>query len=149
MQKMIKNPTTVRRDPFQSLFARVFQDMVSDFHDGRSSKAPPANISETDAAYELAFELPGLEEKDIHVHVEDSTLTITAERKDSRADDDAEGNRKWHRIEHRHGSFARTISLPRDAASEGIDAVYERGVLTVSVPKAPEAQKKRIEVRGN
>ena len=149
MQKtMSKIPSApVTRDPFQTLFHRLFQDMWSDHPAAEVNLAPLANISETTDAYELAFELPGLEEKDISVHVEDQTLTVTAERKDDR-DTEAEG-RKWHRVEHRYGRFVRAISLPRDCKGDGIDAVYRQGVLTVTVPKAPEAQKRRIEVRGD
>ncbi|MCA8973518.1 MAG: Hsp20/alpha crystallin family protein [Planctomycetes bacterium] len=149
MQKTLtRNPQSpIARDPFQSLFHRLFQDMWSELPTAtESNQAPLANISETEQAYHLAFELPGLEEKDIDVHVEDNTLTITAERRDERA---AEGDRKWHRVEHRYGRFMRAISLPRDAKSDDIDAVYKHGILTVTVPKAPEAQKKRVTVRGN
>ena len=148
MQKtMTKNPVApVTRDPFQNLFHRLFQDMWPDYPGAiESDLAPLANISETEKAYELAFELPGLDEQDIQVHVEDSTLTVTAERKDDR---EQEG-RKWHRVEHRYGRYVRAISLPRDASSDDVDAVYKSGVLTVTVPKAPEAQKKRITVRGD
>jgi HSP20 family protein len=147
MQKTItKNPVApVARDPFQSLFHRLFQDMWNEYPPAEANLAPPANICETEAAYELAFELPGLAEEDIQVQVEDSTLTVTAERKDTRREDD----RKWHRVEHRYGRFLRAISLPRDARSDGIEAVYRQGVLTVTVPKAPEAQKKRIAVRAD
>lgn len=137
----------VTRDPFQNLFHRLFQDMWSEYPATEVNQSPLANISETADAYELAFELPGLEEKDINVQVEDQTLTVTAERKDDR--EGAEADRKWHRVEHRYGRFIRAISLPRDGKSDGIEAVYRQGVLTVRVPKAPEAQKKRIEVRGN
>lgn len=146
MQKTItKNPgTPVTRDPFQNLFHRLFQDMLPEQSAIETNQAPLANISETAQAYEIAFELPGLEEKNIDVHLEDNTLTITAERRDDR---ETEG-RKWHRVEHRYGRFLRAITLPRDAQSENIDAVYKQGLLTVTVPKAPEAQKKRIQVRG-
>ena len=150
-----KSSTPALRDPFQSLF-QLFSDADSWFGPGRSggqTVAPLANISETDEAYELAFELPGLQESDIQVDLHDNTLTVSAERKDTReaargdGDTNDQPKRKWHRIEHRYGRFVRAISLPKDAASDQVDAVYENGVLTVTVPKAPEAQARRIEVR--
>lgn len=134
------------RDPFQTLFSRLFGDTLPEFYGNPEGPgAPRTNISESDTSYELSFELPGLEEKDIHVHLQDQTLTVTAERKDQR---ESTGKR-WHRVEHRYGQFARTISLPHDAANSGIQAVYQKGVLTVTVPKVPESRPTKIEVRGS
>lgn len=105
----------------------------------------PANISENELACELAFELPGVDEANIQVQMHDHTLTVTAERKDDR---ETTGKR-WHRVEHRYGRFARTIALPQDAANHGVEAVYKQGVLTVTVPKAPESRPTKIQVRAN
>ena len=132
------------RDPFQNLFHQLFGDVMPEFAQAETGKAPRTNISETDKSYELSFELPGLDEKDIHVDVHDQVLTVRAERKDQREAKD----RRWHRVEHTYGRFTRTISLPHDAAPSGIDAVYKNGVLNVTVPKAPEAQPAKIQVRG-
>ncbi|MCA8951184.1 MAG: Hsp20/alpha crystallin family protein [Planctomycetes bacterium] len=147
MKSTAEHPgAAILRDPFQSLFQTLFGD-----HDGfviprgESNRAPLANISETDAGYELAFELPGIAESDIQVDVRDNTLTVTAERKDDR--DVKDQKRKWHRVEHRYGRYSRAISLPRDASSDDVDAVYKNGVLHVTVPKVPAAQNKRIVVR--
>jgi HSP20 family protein len=147
MSKTMQNPSTLpqTRDPFQTLFQRFFGDSVPEFYGtSETNNAPRTNISENDASYELSFELPGLEENDIHVNMHEHTLTITAERKDQRE----EAGKRWHRIEHRYGQFARTISLPQDASSSGIEAVYKQGVLTVTVPKAPESRPTKIQVRG-
>lgn len=146
---MQKNPTNTLpqpRDPFSTLFSRLFGDTLPEFQNsGAEATAPRANISETDAGYELSFELPGLDEKDIHVNLQDHTLTITAERKDQRE----QSGRRWHRVEQRYGQFSRTISLPMDSANSGIEAVYQKGVLTVTVPKAPESRPTKIQVRSN
>lgn len=147
---MLKTQNTpavpVTRDPFQSLVHRLFGDMLPELGVAtESNRAPLANISETEKAYELAFELPGLAETDIQVSVQEQTLTVTAERKDDRE----QNGRKWHRVEHRYGRFVRAISLPKDASGDNIDAVYKNGVLTVTVPKAPEARPTRIQVRGS
>lgn len=145
MQKNNQATLPQPRDPFQTLWSRLFGDTLPEFYGTtESNPAPRTNISETDTAYELAFELPGLEDKDIHVHMQDQTLTVTAERQDQR---EAQGKR-WHRVEHRYGRFSRTISLPHDAANTGIEAVYQKGVLTVTVPKAPESRPTKIQVRG-
>ena len=68
---------------------------------------------------------------------------VTAERKDNRES----AGKRWHRVEHRYGQFARTISLPNDAAAAGIDAVYKQGVLTITVPKALESRPTKIAVK--
>ena len=132
------------RDPFQTLFGRLFGDRLGELHrpDGGDGH-PRTNISETAEAYELSFELPGIAEQDIEVQLHDNTLTITAERKDERKTDD----KRWHRVEHRYGNYSRAIALPQDAATDGIEAVYQQGVLTVSVPKQPQAQPAKIPVR--
>ncbi len=145
MQKTNQATLPQLRDPFQTLFGRLFGDSVAEFYGTpEASSAPRTNISETETAYVLAFELPGLDEKDLHVDLQDHTLTITAERKDERET----SNARWHRVEHRYGQFARTISLPRDAANSAIEAVYKQGVLTVTVPKVPESRPTKIQVRG-
>ena len=144
MQKTQGNlPQT--RDPFQHLFHRLFGDSLAEFYgsDRAGTQSPLTNIAETDRAYELSFELPGIEEKDIDVQLHDKTLTITAERKEQ-----AENKEKrWHRVEHRYGKYTRAIALPQDAANSGIEAVFQKGVLTVSVPKQVEARPAKIAVR--
>ena len=146
MQKTNQTATLPQpRDPFQTLFRRLFGDTLPELYGAvESTGAPRTNISETDTAYHLSFELPGLEEKDIHVDLQDHTLTVSAERKDDRET----GNARWHRVEHRYGQFSRAISLPQDAANSGIEAVYQKGVLLVTVPKAPESRPTKIQVRG-
>lgn len=132
------------RDPFQTLFQRLFGDSLQEFYGtADSNQTPRTNIAEHEAGYELAFELPGIDEKDIQVDLQDHVLTVTAERKDDRP---SEG-RRWHRVEHRYGRFHRAIALPQDATGDGIEAVYRQGVLTVRVPKAPQARPLRVQVR--
>lgn len=132
------------RDPFQNLFGRLIGDTLPEFYGAPEANVlPRTDIAESDRGYELAFELPGLEEKDIHVHVQDHVLTVTGERKDQR---ETQGKR-WHRVEHRYGQFSRTISLPQDAATNGVEAVYKQGVLTVTVPKQPESQPTKVQIK--
>jgi HSP20 family protein len=145
---MLKNTnpalaTAATRDPLQSLFNRLFGDAVPQFYTGSDTIAPATNVCESDRSYELTFELPGIEEKDIHVHLHDHVLSVTAERKEELESKD----KRWHRVEHRYGQFARTIQLPKDATADGIEAVYRQGVLKLTVPKAPEAHPRKIEVR--
>ena len=144
MQKINQATLPQPRDPFQNLFQRLFGDTLPELYGAvETNGMPRTNISETETAYELSFELPGVEEKDIQVQMQDQALTVTADRGDHK---ETEGKR-WHRVEHRYGRFSRTILLPHDATNKGIEAVYRQGVLTVTVPKAPESRPAKIEVR--
>lgn len=149
MQKTQSNAsslTPLLRDPFQSLFGRLFGDTLQEFYGApETNAAPRTNIAENDRAYELSFELPGIEEKDIQVHVQDHVLTVTGERKDDR---ESQGKR-CHRVEHRYGQFSRTISLPQDTAKDGVEAVYKSGVLTVTVPKQPESRPTKVQIKSS
>jgi len=148
MQKTTSTLTPVReaRDPFHTLLGRFFGDTLQEFYGAQETlPTPRIDISETDQAYELAFELPGLEEKNIQVNLQDQVLTVSGERREDR---EKQGKR-WHRTEHRYGQFSRSISLPRDASNSGVQAVYKQGVLTVTVPKVPESRPTKIEVRTN
>jgi len=144
MQKINQTPVTVSRDPFQTLWSRLFGDTLQEFYGPQEAQlAPRMNVAEHEGAYEISFELPGLNEADIQVHMQDHVLSVTAERKDDR---ESQGKR-WHRVEHRYGQFTRSISLPQDASAQGIEAVYKQGVLTVKVHKAPESRPTRVQVK--
>jgi len=137
------------RSSFDDLFGRFFGESLADFYgqEPRRGNMPRTNISETDGGYQLSFELPGVAEADIQVQLHERTLTVTANRKDERKSQDDADDRRWHRVEHRYGEFSRAIQLPKNAADSGVEAVYKNGVLTVSVPKQPEAQPAKIAVR--
>ena len=138
------------RDPFHSLVGRFFGDALGELYSdaGAADHTPRTNVSETEDASQLAFELPGLDEADIHVELHEHTLTVTANRTDERAAEGEQDGRRWHRVEHRYGEHARSVTLPKDAADDGVEAVYKAGVLTVTVPKQAAAKPARIEVRG-
>ena len=150
MQK-IKNTIPQIRDPFQSLLGHLFRDTLTDLqteHDRRDS-APRTNIAETEAGYELSFELPGVGESDIDVQLHENVLTVSAHRAAATDPGADEPRRRWHRLEHGHGESRRSISLPQDAAEEGVEAVYKNGVLSVTVPKQAQTKPSKIEVRAS
>jgi HSP20 family protein len=104
---------------------------------------PPLDIYETNDRFVVTLELPGVEPGDVDVSVEDSTLSVRGERKFySEVDEDS-----FHRVERRYGSFGRSLTLPPTADVEGIQASFDKGVLTVEVPKAEAAKPKKIEVK--
>tara|TARA_R110002072_G_scaffold25443_6_gene85151 strand:- start:96606 stop:97058 length:453 start_codon:yes stop_codon:yes gene_type:complete len=147
---MLKNQCSVPQtsDPFRSLFSQFFGGSLAEPSPDQAPAqrhSPRLNVSETEQAFVLAFDLPGVSDQDIQVELHDSTLTVTAERKDARDENDKET--RWHRLEHRYGQYSRAISLAATAAGEGIEAVYQAGVLTVTVPKRAEAKPAKISVR--
>lgn len=93
--------------------------------------APAAEASEKDGAYTIAMELPGVDEKDIDVTVDDGVVTVKGEKKTSRE----EKGETWYFSERQFGAFSRSFRLPADADEAGVKADLKGGVLTVSVKK--------------
>lgn len=99
---------------------------------------PPADVVETDALVTLSVELPGLEQKDIDVSVEDGILTIRGEKNEEKKEE----NKKYHLLERTYGSFQRSFTVPRGVDSSKISAEFEKGVLKVMMPKTEDARAK-------
>jgi HSP20 family protein len=104
---------------------------------------PKVEVKENGTLYQVSVELPGLDEKDVKVLVEDDVLTISGEKKVERSDD------KTHYSERSYGSFTRAFTLPVDADRNAISARFAKGVLTLEIPKAahPPAQVKQVDVK--
>ncbi|MGE0736577.1 MAG: Hsp20/alpha crystallin family protein [Alphaproteobacteria bacterium] len=131
--------------PFGSLqddMQRMFQDFFGDltFPSMRSLagaatiKAPRMDVAETDAAFVITAELPGVEEKDIEVKVSDGVVTVRGEKKAEKEEKD----KNYHRIERSYGMFERSLTLPPNVDAEKISADLSKGVLTVTMPKAAQ-----------
>jgi HSP20 family protein len=108
------------------------------------SWAPPVDVYETEAAYVLTAEVPGLTREQVRLAVEDSRLTIEGTRPPRAA---AAGSVHYHQVERGHGSFRRTFEFAEKIDADGVSADLADGVLTVSVPKVPAMPARRIEVR--
>lgn len=107
--------------------------------------APRMDMAETDDSIEITAELPGVDEKDLDVSVEGDVLTIKGEKKS----ESEEKKKDYHVVERSYGSFRRSIRLPGAVDPEKVGAVFEKGVLRVTLPKPEEAKQKRrrIEVK--
>ena len=108
-------------------------------------KAPAVDVAETDKAYEVTAELPGMDESNIEVKLADDVLTIKGEKKEEK-----EGNKKDYYVsERRYGSFQRSFTVPAGVDSSKIEANFKNGVLIVTLPKSAQAQKteKKIEIK--
>jgi HSP20 family protein len=132
-------------DGFESVSLQPFARMQRRWGPGVSGFANLAvDVSETDKAYTVSAELPGMKEKDIEVSVSDDMLVIKGQKEQEREEKD-----KSHYLSERsYGSFQRMFSLPRDTEASKIEARYQNGVLTVSVPKAAGKQEtQKVEVK--
>jgi HSP20 family protein len=121
---------------------------------------PRVDVEESDDAMILTADLPGFDPEQVDIQVENQVLTLTGTRESTREDrTPAEGEtgtemseapangRRVHLRERSWGSFARSFTLPRTIKAEEISASFDRGVLTVHMPKAAEARSRRIEIR--
>jgi HSP20 family protein len=99
---------------------------------------PATDITESNDSVVLAIELPGLESKDLDIHIEDGVLTIRGEKLEEKKEED----KKYHLVERAYGSFQRAFVLPRFVDAEKISAVFAKGVLKIVLPKAAEAKVK-------
>jgi HSP20 family protein len=104
--------------------------------------APPVDIYEDEHNITLKIDVPGIDEKDINVHVENNTLTVHGERKFEKE----EKEENYRRVERQYGSFTRTFTLPNTVDQENVQADYEKGVLKVKLAKKAEAKPKQIKV---
>jgi HSP20 family protein len=106
--------------------------------------SPAVDIAEKENAYEVTAELPGLTEKNIDVKYADGVLTIKGEKQETKE----EKKKDYHLSERRFGSFRRSFSVPTGIDADKIVATFDKGVLTVTLPKTPEAvkQEKKIPI---
>lgn len=103
------------------------------------------DVTENDTVFTVTTSLPGINADDIHINLHDGILTIAAEMKQ----ETSENNGKVLLQERRYGKFSRSIRFPVMVNGDAIEADYNNGVLTVTVPKAAEAQPRRITVKKN
>lgn len=137
-------PANLSRDPFFRVFDSLLnnQDLLPTEEVSNRTWMPPVDIQETQDAYRLSAELPGLTKEDINITLENNVLRLTGERKFEK-DAKKEG---YHRIERTYGAFSRAFTLPSQVNHEKVEAAFENGVLTITVPKAEQAKPRKISI---
>ena len=146
-------PLSSLRDDIDRAFDRMFSNwprfeslMPTDFFSAPLSKMtaiePRVDVTEDDNAYEITAEMPGVEEKDIEVTVKDNRLTLRGEKKSERE----EKKKDYHMTERSYGSFQRSFLLPQDVDAGKIKAEFDKGLLTLTLPKTPESKTKERKV---
>ncbi|MBI2994581.1 MAG: Hsp20/alpha crystallin family protein [Gammaproteobacteria bacterium] len=108
---------------------------------------PAVDIVEKDKEYEISAELPGMEPGNIEINLVNGGLTIKGEKKEEKE----EKKKDYYLSERRYGSFERSFCVPEGVDTDRIDASFKKGVLRVTLPKTPAAQKpeKKISVKGD
>src|SRR5246127_34001 len=104
--------------------------------------APPVDVYEDEHNVTLKIEVPGIDEKDIDVRIENNVLTVHGERKFEKE----EKEENFRRVERHYGGFTRTFTLPTTVDAEKVTANYDKGVLKIALPKKAEAKPKQIKI---
>ena len=144
---LVRRPQRRTTSPLTSGMDRFFEDFFGSSlergNEGLTDRPwrPAVDVSETDTAYEVSAELPGLTKKEVDITFENGVLIIKGERQ---FDGSAEGNH--HRIERRYGAFSRSFVLPTEVDTEKAKATFKNGLLTISLPKAERARSRKIDI---
>ena len=139
----------VKWDPFRELedvssrLNRIFERPLIRSESGKemlavADWAPSVDISETDAAYLIKGEIPGVKKEDVKVTIQDGMLTIQGERKHEKE----EKGKKFHRVECSYGNFMRSFQMPDDADENNVKAEFKDGMLNVTLAKSAKATDK-------
>jgi HSP20 family protein len=105
--------------------------------------APRTDLSETDDAFRIRLDVPGMEKDDITINLQNNTLTVSGERSSERKEEGEE----YVRVERAFGNFHRTFTLPDAVDPENVEAAYDNGVLTIHVPKTEKSTRRQIEIQ--
>jgi HSP20 family protein len=130
-------------DTLRQEMERVFDRFFEPELEGVGAWAPKLDSSETKDAFMVKAEIPGVEQKDLTVSLQDQMLTIKGEKHKEKAEKDEQ----YHRVERSWGAFSRTVALPVGVDTEKVNATFKDGVLTVKLQKTPAAKGTTIPVK--
>ena len=129
----------------QDEFNRFFEDFGLRSAVAQEDFSPAMDIRETDEAYIVEADVPGIKREDVKIEVNDDVLTIKGERKVEQE----ENKKDYRRIERQYGSFRRSVSIPDGIQHDAVEAKFDDGVLRVTLPKREDTKPRRIEVNAN
>jgi HSP20 family protein len=130
------------QDRMNRLFRESYNDAGREESLTTSTFSPAVDVYEDEHQVNLKIEVPGIDERDIDVRVENNTLTVHGERKIEKE----EKEENYRRVERQYGAFTRAFSLPQTVDTENVSATYDKGVLKITLPKKAEAKPKQIKV---
>jgi HSP20 family protein len=145
MNWLLRNRPLDRR--VENILDRFLEDFpfasISEGGWAAASFNPKVNVAESDKELTVTAELPGMDEKDIEISISDGSLVLKGEKKEEQE----EKHKNYYRLERSSGYFHREIAFPCDVDADKAQAVFKKGVLTVTLPKAPKATGRRLEVK--
>lgn len=141
MQTPVLEPFRMMRD---LLRWDPFREASWPMTEGMATFSPNFEIKETPAAYVFKADLPGIKEEDLDIQLLNNRITLSGKRETEHKED----NESYHLFERSFGTFSRTFSLPEEVSIDKVDAHLVNGVLTLTVMKNPEAQPRKIPVKG-
>jgi HSP20 family protein len=130
MRRMLQDPFLMTTEPF------AFPEPIGWF--------PPVEVTESEGELRLTAELPGLDRADVKIELDGDVLTLRGEKREERKEEDT--GKRYHLEERRYGAFYRAFTLPPAVDAEKISAEFDRGVLTLHLPKAAEAMPRGREI---
>jgi HSP20 family protein len=130
------------REAMDRLFDDAFTRPLS-IRDGWSMSTPAIDMFQTENDVVVKASIPGLKAEDVQINITGDVLTLKGEVKQ----EEERNDKAWHIREHRFGSFERSVALPTAVKTEKAEAVFENGILTVTLPKADEVKPKTINIK--
>jgi HSP20 family protein len=131
------------RREVEDLFERFFGETEGGNGNAVMAWEPRVDVEETDKELLVKADLPGVDPKDVEVSVENGVLTLRGEKKEEKE----ERKKNYHRMERFVGKFYRAIPLPPGSDAEKVTATSSKGVITIAIPKTPEALPRKIAVK--
>lgn len=130
------------REAMDRLFDDAFTRPLS-IRDGWTMATPAIDMYQTDNDVVVKASIPGIQAEEVQINITGDVLTLKGEVKQ----EEERKERAWHIREHRFGSFERSVVLPTDVKSDRAEAVFENGILTITLPKADEVKPKTINIK--
>ena len=134
--------TVFKPEPFSSEVNRLFNTLFTGAEDRPERWTPAMDLVEAEDHFVLKADLPGLSEEDISIEIQDNTLTVSGERQAEHE----ERHRGWYRVERSFGRFSRSLTLPEGVNPEAVAASFDRGVLSITIPKPEQRKPRRVTI---
>jgi HSP20 family protein len=132
------------RNEFNELFHRFFgEGAAKNGENGFAAWSPRVDVSENEKAFVVKADLPGVDPKDVDITMREGVLTVKGEKKTEKE----EKKENYHKVERFAGSFYRQIPMPVGVDENNVTATTAKGVVTITIPKKPEAQPKKIALK--
>jgi HSP20 family protein len=125
---------------------RLFDDAFTrplSIHDGWAMSAPALDMYQTDNEVVVKASIPGMKADEVQINITGDVLTLKGDVKQ----EEERKERAWHIREHRFGSFERSVALPTSVKTDRAEAVFENGILTITLPKADEVKPRTINIK--